>query len=215
MSEEEPKPERWMTLLEYAAHRKLSRQRIDMLVREGRFNGETKTSSIGRLLLNQPACDEILKATERFRKKREPEGDDSVSEESTKKTRKKNAGASPDEENFENSTIELNHFKAKLARQKYETEAGLLISIEKVQQQTYEMARAVRDSLLELPDRLSSWLAAQRDERKIAIRLDEEIRQALERVTKIIEQAEENDISKQRSEDEAEEKSLQELSRGS
>jgi hypothetical protein len=93
-------------------------------------------------------------------------------------------------QNFSKSQVAAAHYKAELARIKFEQLEKILINADEAKEQTYEMARAIRDSLMELPDRLSAEFAALRDERKIAIRLELEIRTALERVTKVIESME-------------------------
>lgn len=56
---------------------------------------------------------------------------------------------------------------------------GTLVEAVRVRRSSFETARTVRDSLLNVPDRLASELAAETDAGKVHARLDEEIRAAL------------------------------------
>ncbi len=55
-----------------------------------------------------------------------------------------------------------------------------LIPIDKAERTGFECARAIRDAMLNLPARLSAELAAETDPGKVHLRLDAEIRLALE-----------------------------------
>jgi len=65
--------------------------------------------------------------------------------------------------------LELENLKAR----------GLLIDAAQEKRRDFECARTVRDSILNVPDRLSAELAAETDARKVHARLDEELRKAL------------------------------------
>ncbi len=56
---------------------------------------------------------------------------------------------------------------------------GLLIDAARERRSDFECARTVRDSMLNLPDRLHAELAAETDPARVHARLDEEIRKAL------------------------------------
>jgi len=71
-------------------------------------------------------------------------------------------------------------FMAELARLEYEQKAGSLVPIEDVKKQAFKMARIVRDSLLNIPDRLAAELAAETNQFRVHTRLTEELRKALE-----------------------------------
>lgn len=77
--------------------------------------------------------------------------------------------------------------KLQLAQLKIAEMKGSLLSADKVKHDNFIFARSVRDQLMTIPDRVSAILAAERDERKIYLRLTEEIKQALMEVTKILE----------------------------
>jgi hypothetical protein len=56
---------------------------------------------------------------------------------------------------------------------------GRLIEATRVRRDSYETARTVRDSMLNIPDRVAAELAAEGDATKVHARLDAEIRAAL------------------------------------
>jgi len=62
---------------------------------------------------------------------------------------------------------------------------GILIDAAKERRGDFEHARTVRDSMLNIPDRLAAELAAETDARRVHARLDEEIRKALDTLADI------------------------------
>lgn len=76
--------------------------------------------------------------------------------------------------------------KLKMQKLKIAEMEGSLVSAEKVKADSFLFARSIRDQLLSIPDRLSPILAAEKDERKIYIRLQDEIKLALSEVLKLL-----------------------------
>ena len=74
--------------------------------------------------------------------------------------------------------------RATLARMKREHLEGRLVDIDEVQQDAFNKGRQIRDTLLNLPARLSAILAAESDGAKIDEILTKEIKQALEVLSK-------------------------------
>lgn len=75
-------------------------------------------------------------------------------------------------------------FAARLAKLEYEERTGKLISSDEVEMRTFNLARRLRDRMQTLPRRLAAALAAEQDPRVIEQRLDDEIRQALEELSR-------------------------------
>lgn len=71
-------------------------------------------------------------------------------------------------------------FMAELARLEYEQKAGQLVPIEEVKKEAFRTARIVRDTILNIPDRLAAELAAETNQFTVHKRLAEELRRALE-----------------------------------
>jgi len=72
--------------------------------------------------------------------------------------------------------------RAKREDLKAEQEKGSLLPKHEVEKAAFECARHVRDSILQIPDRIGAILAAERDEFKVKQELLKELRQALERL---------------------------------
>ena len=72
------------------------------------------------------------------------------------------------------------NYNAKLAKIKFEEQSGLLISAEKVKDDAFKMARAVRNQVLALPDRIAGELASMKDAHAITLKLAKELTACLE-----------------------------------
>ena len=73
--------------------------------------------------------------------------------------------------------------KGKILETKAKAEIGELVPIEEVKTEVFNVARVVRNNLLNIPDRVSALLASMSDTEKIHETLTEEIRTALEELT--------------------------------
>lgn len=71
-------------------------------------------------------------------------------------------------------------YLARLAKLDYEEKSGKLISADGVKNDAFKMARIVRDSILNIPDRISAELASEAEPFKIHKLLSDELRKALE-----------------------------------
>jgi phage terminase Nu1 subunit (DNA packaging protein) len=84
---------------------------------------------------------------------------------------------------FNESRAKSEHFRAELARLDLEVKEDQLVEVSRVQREAFTSARAVRDALGNIPDRVSNQLAAESDSVVIHQILTEEIRKALETLT--------------------------------
>lgn len=84
---------------------------------------------------------------------------------------------------FNESRAKSEHFRAELARLDLEVKEDQLVEVARVQREAFTSARAVRDALGNIPDRVSNQLAAESDPVVIHQTLTEEIRKALETLT--------------------------------
>ena len=73
--------------------------------------------------------------------------------------------------------------QVKLLEAKAKAEVGELIPVEEVKTEAFNVARVVRNNLLNIPDRVSALLASTNDTEKLHETLTEEIRTALEELT--------------------------------
>lgn len=74
-------------------------------------------------------------------------------------------------------------YNARIAKLEYEERVGTLVNADEVRAEAFKLARSVRDSLLNIPDRLAAVLAGESDARHIHMLLTDEIRKALEGLT--------------------------------
>lgn len=74
--------------------------------------------------------------------------------------------------------------RGKLLEAKAKAEIGELVSVEEVKREAFNTARVVRNNLLNIPDRVSALLASISEAEKIHEKLSEEIKIALESLSK-------------------------------
>jgi hypothetical protein len=70
-------------------------------------------------------------------------------------------------------------YQARLAKLEYEERKGMLLRKDDVEMATFNMARIVRDRMLNIPDRVAAMMAAETDAARCYEILDSEIREAL------------------------------------
>jgi hypothetical protein len=71
-------------------------------------------------------------------------------------------------------------YLARLAKLEFEERSGQLVRADDVKNEAFKSARVVRDSILNVPDRIAAQLAAETEPGAIHIILTEELRKALE-----------------------------------
>lgn len=71
-------------------------------------------------------------------------------------------------------------YLARLAKLEFEEKSGKLINADGMKNEAFKMARIVRDSILNIPDRISAELAAETEPFKVHKLLSDELRKALE-----------------------------------
>lgn len=166
-----------MTQAEYARHRRVSKPYITKLAKNGVLvmrNGKVDVQASDTVLDDKPVADVDVPPAA-------PPGAMSSRGDRPATEPLGQAGASFGQAR----TIEM-VFRAKLRRLEFETKQGRLIEAEGVRKRIAEHVRALRDGLLGLPDRLSSSLAAENDQRKIHVLLKTELTRELEALSQAI-----------------------------
>lgn len=82
--------------------------------------------------------------------------------------------------NFNDARAEREHYEALIAKANYLEQQGTLVQAADVQAEILEIAREVREQLMNVSPRISSILAAESDERKVDALLTKEMRQICE-----------------------------------
>ena len=75
-------------------------------------------------------------------------------------------------------------YEALLRQQEYEIKSGIYILAEEVKTAAFNKARIIRDTLLNIPDRIASILASESDQDKVYQLLSDEIKLALDELAK-------------------------------
>jgi transcriptional regulator with XRE-family HTH domain len=105
----------------------------------------------------------------------------------TKKELKKQIDALPDDEipDFNTSRARKEHWQASLAQLQVEQQKKDLIPVTEIKKSSFELGRAIRESLANLADRLAPQCAGETDPQIIHQLLTEEHRNALEELAKV------------------------------
>ena len=105
----------------------------------------------------------------------------------TKKELKKQIDALPDDEipDFNTSRARKEHWQASLAQLQVQQQKKDLIPVTQIKKSSFEMGRAIRESLANLADRLASQIAGETDPQVIHKLLTQEHRAALEQLVEL------------------------------
>jgi hypothetical protein len=158
-----------MTQAEYARHRRKSRQYISQLAKAGALvmrGGKIDVRATDAVLDDKPVGDVNDPPAAPSRGGAARPAADSLPQA---------GGASFGQAR----TIEM-VFRAKLRRLEFETKQARLIEAEAVRKTIAEAVRAIRDGILNLPDRLATVLAAESDPKKVHVLLKNELARELE-----------------------------------
>ena len=74
------------------------------------------------------------------------------------------------------------HYQAELAKLEVDLKRGELVSADSVKKAAFDLAKTVRESLINIPDRVANQFAAEADPQAIHMALSHEIQSALERL---------------------------------
>lgn len=89
---------------------------------------------------------------------------------------------------YESAKTEREIYRARITKLNFERLEGSLVPAKDVREAAFEKARLLRDQLLNIPNRVSPILAAERDQKKVNEILTQEIRQCLESLSQELSQ---------------------------
>ena len=162
-----------LSLRAYAKHRGVSLSAVQKAIRSGRIS----TTADGAVDSEQ--ADSEWNEKTRPRQKRSSNVVAPVPTGSFAEAPRAEVGVAGGLDYFRARAVRENYL-ARLAKIEFEERTAKLISRDEVQVAAFTKARAVRDNLLNLPDRLAATLAAESDSDKVHQMLTEEIRKALD-----------------------------------
>lgn len=157
----------------YAKHRGVSPAAVFDAIDKGRLETSLEKKESGRYLIDIDAADAEWAANT-------DSGTGSLAH--MKNRPKVEATETADDQPITYAEARAQHerFKARLAQLELEQREGTLVEAEASRREAFRVARLVRDSLLNIPDRVAGELAAETNQFKVHQRLVKEIRRALE-----------------------------------
>jgi len=180
----------YMTQKEYGEHREISQQRVSAMVKTGKLAGCFKMIS-GKKRIDRDKADAALaknldkvfnRPTRRYKKtkKVEPSTSSPTSEDQQKIIKK--AGLDK-KQSLADSQAQKALYDAAIRKLDFEERDGELLKKSDVEKDAYNMARIIRDAILNIPDRISAELASMTDVHVISEKLNAELNQALEELS--------------------------------
>jgi hypothetical protein len=159
-------------LSDYARQRGISPAAVTKAIKDGRIKRAVILGSKGKKSIDSEIADQEWAAST----------DTTMGAPSHAVPRGHNIATQPggaDTPSFMESKAKRESFMAELARLEYEEKSGVLVQVDEVKREAFRAARIVRDSMLNIPDRVAAELAAETDPFRIQQRLSAEIRLAL------------------------------------
>lgn len=166
-----------VSLTEYARRRGVSHEAVRKAVKVGRLSRSVVFGPNGKPRLVPDLADQEWTANTDSAQQRvpavppprpEPEPDQAP------------ARDEPKTATFQQARTLREAYMARLAKLEFDEKSGLLVKADAVKNEAFRTARIVRDSLLNIPDRIAAELANETNQFKIHQRLTQEIRRALE-----------------------------------
>lgn len=162
---------------EYAEHRGISTRAVQAKVQAGQLSGAVRQTPSGRYWINQAVADKVWIAR----------GD------AKHIGKMKSASGLPEDEDLKKVLAEVSDFnaakakekkyQAELAKMEYEEKIQKLVEKKQVQEKLFEMARKIRNNLLNIPAKIMDVLAAEMDPYAVEKILNDEIKKTLEDLT--------------------------------
>jgi hypothetical protein len=177
----------------YARHRQVSRAMVNKYLKTGKIPGSCLHTRKGKRLIDMDKADAALK--ENLDRVYNPNPKKPGTKNPGKKTSKPPSTIPPDapEKTAQAGTSDMTlaraqqiqaQYKAALLKLEFEERNGKLISLEQVETDFFNIGRRFRDAVLNIPDRVSAGLASDMDQHSIAMKLTEELTQALEELSR-------------------------------
>lgn len=173
-----------MSMRAYANQRGVSPEAVSKAVRTGRIS--TVTDAKGKRWIDSDVADREWAANTNVAHKTTPTraeaaGETTPAQQSEGSERELGSGAAT----YQKSKAMREAYMARLAGLEYQERLGKLISADKVKISAFNTARVVRDSILNIPDRIAAELASETDPHKVHTKLTEALIEALEELSRV------------------------------
>lgn len=159
-----------MSLKEYAAHRGVSGAAVTIAVKAGRCPIELDSN--GKKVIDSEKADASWVIG--GRQGQRPQGTESEAyKESVDKDNKTNLPPIIQSRSIKEA------YQSRMAKLDYEERIGKTIDAEKVKEDSYKVARTIRDNILNIPDRLAAQLSGETSQYVIHKKLSDELKKAI------------------------------------
>lgn len=180
----------WLTAPQYAERIGRTRQYITKLVRTGKISKKSLKKGSKKILINPDLADSDLVDNLSHVNKKKSKAETQNGNKRKQKTvppaeieaKTKTAGTKG--MSLADAQKLQAQYKAALLKLEYEEKSGKLVQVEDVEKDAFDMARIVRDAILNIPDRISAELASEKDPHIVSQKLTEELTSALEDLSK-------------------------------
>jgi hypothetical protein len=170
-----------MTIGEYAGHRGVTAPSVSRAIKLGHC--PVMLSPDGRKMIDSDIADAQWPL-------RNPKNKTEEIDKKIESTEKSNNSDSPNLPPIIQSRAIREAYQSRMAKLDYEERVGKTIDADKVKEDTFKVARIVRDNLLNIPDRLAAELAGEQNQYVIHKKLSDEIKRAILDVVNIIQNQE-------------------------
>lgn len=165
-----------VTVQQYARHRKVSERAVRQYLADNIFP-EAVIREGRRIFIDQAMADKAMRRNATTRRQLLPPATPEQKAKTIEQAGTSGLG-------FHEARTLAQRYKAALLKIELDEKTGRLVDAEAVKVAAFNKARAVRDTLLNIPDRISPILAAEKDQMKVADILTREIRTALEELSR-------------------------------
>lgn len=157
------------------------------MIKKGEIEHCSYKDNLGRWVIDKVQADQVLAMPSIQRQSAIAKRDRERGEAEQKKVEE----AAKNPQTYTDARTGNEYIKLHMAKIALAEKQGSLIDKAKAVNDTYIMARGIREQLFNIPDRVAASFAAEKDERKIHLELSNEIRAALQAALKFIKEFEE------------------------
>jgi hypothetical protein len=170
-------PDGAVSLAEYARRRGVSQEAVRKAVKVGRLSKSVVFAASGKPKVIPDLADDEWTANTDRSQQRVPAVAPPTPAPSPEPEPQRDE---PKTATFQQARTLREAYMARLAKLEFEEKSGKLVTTESVKNEAFKVARVVRDSMLNIPDRIAADLANETNQFKVHQRLVTEIRRALE-----------------------------------
>lgn len=171
----------WMSQAAYARIRGVSPRRIGQYIQAGKIPTNALKIEGKRRQVHSERADKALDQNIDIAKRRKKGNGQETKERKEEVIR----SVDFDKITYHEAQTQEKRYKAALAKLEYEQKIAELVKIKQVQKEAFEIARKVRDGILNIPGRIAGILAAESDAFVIEQILIKEFKQILEELSNV------------------------------